>query len=336
MNKRILWVLLCSVLLVSCSKQTTLTENRILLGTVCRITVTDENAQTALENGFRAIVDVENAISRTKLESQISQINQQAGISPVSVTPEIFHLIKTSLYLAQISNGAFNPAIGPLVDLWGIGTEYARLPESEEIEEICKLCNWRDVELDEATYSVFLPKVGMALDLGGIGKGYAAEQVLESFPASHALINLGGDILVSGGKPNGSAWSLGLQDPFAAQGVHFMIIEGKDIAVVTSGPYERYFEQNGIRYHHILDTATGYPSETGISSVSIIARDPMLADALATAVYVMGKEQGMRLINELDGVEAVLVTQEGTVIVSAGFHTNNFFSWKMTASYPII
>jgi thiamine biosynthesis lipoprotein len=181
--------------------------------------------------------------------------------------------VKTALQYARLTDGAFNPAIGPLVSLWGINTETAKVPSDEKFPVSCHCSIGEEVVLDDAEHTIFLPRQGMSLDLGGIGKGYAADiakATLRQLGASSALVNLGGNILVIGTKPDGEAWRIGLQDPDSSRGEFFLSVSLTDGLWLASGPYERYFVQDGVRYHHILDASTGYPAVTHIASVTIV------------------------------------------------------------------
>ncbi|MBN2049660.1 MAG: FAD:protein FMN transferase, partial [Spirochaetales bacterium] len=221
-----------------------------------------------------------------------------------------------------MSSGGFDPSVGPLVKLWGVGTENARIPRPEEIETALALTDYRRVQTDPENRGVLLADRGMALDLGGIAKGYAADEaakILVNHGVTGATVNLGGNVLTLGEKPDGSPWKIGIQDPASGRGDYVAILQVKDLSVVTSGPYERFFiGPDGKRYHHILSGETGYPVESVIISVTILARDSMTADALSTAVFVLGLGKGMELIESLEGIEGMFITQEQAVYASSG------------------
>lgn len=315
-----------------------------MLGTVCRITITAPESKrfdgdSALEAAFAKIADIERRISRLSPDTELSRINAQAGVAPVVVSEDTFKIISTAFDYAVLTDGAFNPAIGPLVSLWGINTENENIPTEEDISQMLPLLDWRSVELDEAARSVFLPVEGMSLDLGGIGKGYAADEVgtlLRERGVSSALINLGGNILVIGSRGDGQPWRIGVQDPDDDRGVYFLSLTLTDGSIVTSGPYERFFEQDGVVYHHILDSATGYPAETHIASVSLLGTSSTAADALSTATFVLGLDRSLRLLESLPDVDGVFLLDDGTVHMTDALYRDTD-RWRIaTDQYRIV
>lgn len=315
-----------------------------MLGTVCRITITTSpetktrggntprlDGAALLDQAFSAISDIERRISRLLPDSELSQINSQAGIEPVVVSEATYDIIRTAFDYAALTDGAFNPAIGPLVSLWGINTEDAHVPSEQELAQVLPLLDWCLVQLDDETYTVFLPIKGMSLDLGGIGKGYAADAVdaiLRSGGVTSALVNLGGNILVIGPKDDGKPWRIGLQDPSADRGRYFLSLDLVDGTIVTSGPYERFFEEDGVVYHHILDSRTGYPADTHIVSMTLVGTDSTGMDALSTASFVMGPEKSLAFLETLPGVQAVCLLDDGTIHMTTGLATDTT-SWKL-------
>ena len=234
---------------------------------------------------------------------------------------DTLYVVKRAREYGDLSHGRFDAAIGPLVRLWGIGTDRAKVPSPEEIAAARSLVDYRDVEVNESAGTVRLRKAGMALDLGAIAKGFAADRAAEALVkrgVKSAFIDLGGNILVVGSRPDGSPWRVGIQDPWSERGATFAVVPVRNMAVVSSGIYERFFEQGGRRYHHIIDPDTGYPAETGIVSATVLARHAVDADALSTTVFLLGPSDGMKLITRLAGVEAVVVTDDRQVIISPG------------------
>jgi len=312
---------------ISCSRgsERVSTEPRsrseLMLGTVCRITIYDVVDDIAFDKAFARIAEIEQRMSLHLDTSEVAEINRSAGLGPVSVSEDTFLVIGKALDAARMSHGAFDPTIGPLVKAWDIGGDNPRRPPQEEIDNLLPLVGYERVVLDAEHSTVELLDAGMVIDLGGIAKGYAADEVAEvlaSFGVEKAIINLGGNVLVMGTRVDGSPWRIGVQNPEAERGGHVMIIGLEDKALVTSGPYERYLELDGIVYHHILDTGTGYPVETDLTSASIITGDSFIADALSTSVYSLGLEKGMALINSLEGVEAVIIDKEHHLYLSRG------------------
>jgi len=253
--------------------------------------------------------------------SDISRVNAAAGIEPVQVHEEVFMVIKRALHYAKLSGGAFDPSVGPLVSLWGIGGDKPHVPSQEEIDEVLPLVNWQDVELDEETRSVFLTRRGMALDLGAIAKGYAADEaaaIIRNAGIGRAIINLGGNIVTCGERKDGSPWRVGVQNPNDARDEYIGILQVTEKSVVTSGVYERFFEYEGIRYHHIFSPDSGYPAENGLLSVTITAPLSIDADALSTTVFVLGYERGAALIESLAETEAVFIFSDLSVRKTQG------------------
>ncbi|MGI6112655.1 MAG: FAD:protein FMN transferase [Mahellales bacterium] len=308
-----------------CRNQNGYQRSGFMLGTIVELTAYGPKAEAAVEAGMDRIKEIEQLMSVNIKESDISRINQNAGKGPVKIHKDTFNVIQRGLYYSKITNGAFDISILPLVRLWGIGTDQARVPDEQEISKVLPLVNYKNIILYPASLEVELTKEGMALDLGGIAKGYAADEVGQVFRQrgiKNAIINLGGDILLMGGKPDDALWKVGIQNPFKPQGQYMAKVEVKDKAVVTSGDYERYFEQRGIRYHHILDPVKGCPARSGVISVSIIAEHPMDADALSTAVFVLGPDKGMELIEGLENVEGIIIKNDRSVLFSSGLKKN--------------
>lgn len=205
-------------------------------------------------------------LSRTKEGGETYAINQAAGKEAVVVSDETLDVIKQSIQYAKEMDGLFDPTIGPLIDLWNIGSGGDKVPPQAEIDKAKSLTNYKDVEIDEAAKTVKLMKENMVLDLGGIGKGYAADRIadyLKEQGLNSAMINLGGSSIIAlGKKPNGTEWNIGLQDPDQSRGTQLGTIKISDEVIDASGVYERYFMQDNVRYHHILDPRTGYPFRT--------------------------------------------------------------------------
>jgi thiamine biosynthesis lipoprotein len=259
------------------------------------------------------------------LLSGVVAINEQAGIEPVKVRADLLKLLEQALYYAELSDGACDPTIGPLVRLWGIGTDSQRVPSADEIAVALKLINWRDVEIDRAAGTVFLRREGMALDLGAIAKGYAGDEAVRIARENNvlrAIIDLGGNIVTVGWrgqkKEESLPWRVGIQNPLATRGAYVGIVPVHDTSVVTSGVYERFFIRDGIRYHHLFSTVTGYPVENGLMSVTIVTASSTIADALSTTVFALGYERGKDLIDFIPDAEAIFVFDDFTVRITGG------------------
>ena len=323
--KKLLIILSVLLLSVSCTENT-VSDSRIAMGTIVSVTLY-ESDDDKIDDIFSYIYSLDSMISRYNEKSYIAMINSNAGISPVTVPDEVYGLVKVSLEMAKETDGLFNPAIGPLSSLWGFGTEDARVPSSDEIESVLPLLDWRKIKLSDDDNSVFLENEGMAIDLGAVGKGWAADMIdsyLDELCVEHALVNLGGNVLLHGGKADGSAWRVGIRDPENLSS-SYASVAIEDGTVITSGGYQRYIEKDGEVYHHILDPETGYPTDNGLASVTIISDRSTDGDALSTSCFVLGLEDGMELVNGIDGVEAIFVDHDGNMYFSDGFGTGMEF-----------
>ncbi len=280
-----------------------------------------EKGERVAEKAFERIKEIETLMSANIQDSDVGRVNGEAGTRWVKVHEDTLEVIKRGIYYGELSGGLFDITVGPLVKLWGIGTENPRVPSSGELEDAVKLIDYRDIGIKEEDGQVMLKNPGMMIDLGGIAKGYAADEVknvMLSEGIDHAIINLGGNVLTVGGKYDGGYWKIGVQDPDAPTGSPMGTVKVKDRAVVTSGDYERYFEKDGKRYHHILNPATGYPENNGLKGVTIVTPVSFDADALSTTVFLMGLDKGMELVENLEDVEAVFITGDKRVFVSSG------------------
>jgi FAD:protein FMN transferase len=311
------------------------TETELLLGTTISVTVY-EPAPDAVAEVFARVREIEEKMSTSEDDydtTELLQVNRMADEAPVAVSEDTFFVIEAAKDYSELSFGAFDLSIWPLVRLWGFGTADASVPPERRIEETRALVDHRKVNLDPATSSISLEKEGMGIDVGGIAKGYAADEarrILSENGVERALLDFGGNILTIGDKPDGSPWRIGIQNPDSRRGQFLGIVETGPGAVVTSGDYERFFEVDGVRYHHIIDPKTGYPTRNGLRSVTILAEDSIDADALSTAVFVLGVEEGTKLIETLPTVEAAFVTED-TVYLTSGMTIN-----VMDDSYEVI
>lgn len=282
-----------------------------------------KQAAALTEKIIARMQQLENVLSGHIPGSDVSRINEAAGNSPVKVEPETLFVVRRALEIAEMSDGAFDPTIGPLLDLWGWGAGEPRVPAADEINAVLPLVNYKAVKIDADKATIFLTKPGMKLDLGGIAKGFIADQGREAAKGSSfagLFINAGGDISIAGSKPSGEKWRVAVQSP--ADPAHWAaVLEIAEGCPATSGDYQRYFTEDGQVYHHILDPKTGLPGK-GASSVTTVAPDALSADALSTAVFVLGADQGMRLLESLDGVEGVIIDKQGEMFVSPGLENN--------------
>lgn len=322
-NRSIIFLLLIiiavCVTIVNC-QQRPLERTDFVLGTVCSIRILHGGNQKLLDDCFTYLRQLDDAVSANKEDTYVDRINKNAGREAVKVPAEVLELIVQALTYAERSQGAFDPTVGPLVKLWGIGTDAQRVPVSQELQAACALVNWRDVVINKAESTVCLKRSGMRLDLGAIAKGWASENLARMLDGAHvtAIIDLGGNIQLVGQKPNKKPWKVGVQNPFGERNNSITILTlDKPMAVITSGVYERYFIENDKSYHHILDAKTGYPVDNGLVSVTIIADSGTKADALSTTLFVLGIEKGLALA-EQEGVEAVFIDTGHKVYTTPG------------------
>jgi len=250
----------------------------------------------------------------------------------VRVSLETMVLVRKSLQVAEMTDGAFNIAIGPAVDAWNISAE-PRLPTAEELAALKPLIDLQHVHTDVWERTIYLEKPGMRVDVGGIGKGYAADQavmVMKKAGAMAGVVALSGDIKTFGRLPDGGVFRVGIQHP-RKEGEIVAEIELQDEAISTAGDYERYFEKDGIQYHHILDPRTLQPAR-GCQSVSVIAKEGIWADGLDTGIFVLGAERGMELVEQLEDIEAIIVDPNGRVLISSGLRNRVRFSHGLDES----
>jgi thiamine biosynthesis lipoprotein len=270
---------------------------------------------------FSRLREIENEMSSSIDDSELELINKNAGLEAVRVHADLLTVVRRALYFCELSEGAFDITVGPLVKLWNIGQENFRLPSADEIEAVLPLINWRDIIIDKEAGTVFLAYPGMRLDLGAIAKGYAADEAARIIRAARiprAIIDLGGNVLALGEKAGRTPWRIGIQNPLGDRGAYIGIMKVRDRTLLTSGVYERYSEIGGKRYHHILSTADGFPVENGLLSVTVIAETSIDADALSTTVFAMGYEKGKALVESLDEVYAVFVFDDRSIRLSRG------------------
>ena len=312
--------------LTACGETATESETRTVyaMDTVMNLTVYGENAAAALESAEKELHTLDEAVlSRTAEGSELYALNASNGETVECGADDILPaLIETALTISDATEGAFDPTLAPVLDAWGFTKDERRVPSADELKELLSHTGCGKVALEKTAdgWTVTLLD-GAQLDLGGIAKGYAAGRVrtiLREAGVTSAIISLGGNVAAVGKKPDGSAWTVGLQDPDNPE-AYFGTVSIEDACVVTSGAYQRYFEENGVCYHHILDPHTGCPAESGLKSVSVVAKDDTLADALSTALFVMGLDAGAEF-QKSSGLafEAVFVTDDNTVWITPG------------------
>lgn len=306
-----------------CIDETMLVHRKVLrlMGNRFEITVINEDATWANDRIDAAITEIqriEKLLTTFSDDSQTNQINAAAGIHPVKVDSEVFALIERSLRISQITQGAFDISYGSIDKrFWNFDVEMKSLPDPLLAKKSVRLINYKNVLLDSANQTVFLKEKGMRIGFGGIGKGYAAErakQLLMAQSVSSGIVNAAGDLTTWGNQPNGEPWTIGIADPSAKNRL-FSYLNISNVAIATSGNYEKYVIIGGKRYSHTIDPKTGFPV-SGIKSVTIIAPNVELADAMATPVMVMGVRVGLDLINQMKQMACIIIDDNNKVYTS--------------------
>lgn len=292
-----------------------------LMGNRFTISVVDDDAKLAEKQIDEAIAEVsriENLLTTFNNESQTNQINENAGIRPVNVDKEVFDLIQRSLRISALTDGAFDISYGSIDKrFWNFDKEMTSLPNAEAAKESIKLINYQNIILDTLNLTVFLKEKGMRIGFGGIGKGYAAErakQLLIKNGVKSGIVNAAGDLTTWGNQPNGTPWTIAIADP-DTQNKAFSYINISDIAVATSGNYEKYVIIDEKKYSHTIDPKTGFPV-SGIKSVTIICPNAELADAMATPITVLGVDAGLGLINQMKQIACIIIDDDNNIYTS--------------------
>lgn len=275
-------------------------------------------AESLIDDAVAEIQRIESLLTTFSENSQTNQINQNAGIQTVKVESEVFELIVRAKRISELTDGAFDLSYGSLDKrFWNFDKTMAQLPDAQTAKEKVKLINYKNIILDKTLATVFLKEKGMRIGFGGIGKGYAADkaaQLLRNKGVTSGIVNASGDLITWGNQPNGNPWTISLAHPDLPT-VAFSKMNISNLAVATSGNYEKFVMIDGKKYSHTINPKTGYPI-SGIKSVSIICPIAELADALATPVTIMGVEAGLNLINQLNGVEGIIIDDQNHVYKS--------------------
>lgn len=316
-------IVFCVLLLAAsagCASRSPASANCFAMDTYCSLTAHGKQAVEALSAAEAELYRLDSMFSRTSETSPVSDVNRQAGAMEVCVPEELYELIASAAALSERTGGAFDSTVAPLMNLWDFKSESPRVPDLSDIQKLLPLVGWENVQLSQETNVVRLLLPGMQIDLGGIAKGYASERLaamMREYGVSSALLSLGGNIAAVGQKPDGTPWQVGVQDPRNPEKI-IGIISAEDCFLITSGDYQRGFFIGDQRYHHILDPETGYPAARGLISATVVSKDGTSADALSTALIVRGTEGAIDLWRASDDFEAVLVTEDGRVLVTEG------------------
>ena len=319
--------------------------------------ISEEEMKIKMNNIDKILVDIEKDFSMQKTifmdgPSLLMQVNANSGkldennnLVFTKVNQKFMNMLKTAIEVSELLDGSFDVTVGPLTRLWNISGQvgydsmFVKIPTAEQVEEAKALVNYKNILIDEENMQVCLPIAGMEIDFGAIAKGYAADCVLEymkTLPIEVALIDLGGNIYTYGDSPTTSQ-SIGIRNPFynndTTQPYQLMSADIRDISIVTSGTYERYVVKDGVTYHHLLNPKTGYPFDNEMYCVTIIGKSSMYCDAIATGIYGLGLEEGINMINQIDGYSAIFITTDKKVYLTKGL---NFVPTEGTDDFTFI
>jgi thiamine biosynthesis lipoprotein len=296
-----------------------------LMGNHFELTVVADNeswANDRIEAGIAEIQRIERLLTTFSDDSETNQVNQNAGIMPVEVSRETFELVERSIRISGITQGAFDITYGSIDKrLWNFDKNMTSLPDKDTAKKMVRLINYRNVVLDRERLTIYLKEQGMRIGFGGIGKGYAAErarQVMKDQGVKSGVVNASGDLCAWGYQPDGNPWTVGIVNPNASKEI-FSWMSITDMAVATSGNYEKYVMIDGKKYSHTIDPRTGLPV-TGIKSVTIITVNAEIADAMATPVMIMGIYTGLDLINQMKNIEAIIIDDDDKMYTSKNIH----------------
>lgn len=298
-----------------------------LMGSRFEITAIHENPQVAwnaINAGIAEISRIEKLISSWDPNSQTSEVISQAGIQPVCVDKELFDLISRALQVSKITDGAFDISYASMDKIWKFDGSMTEMPSAEVVAQAASKIDYHNVIMNASDQTVFLKQKGMKIGFGAIGKGYAAQkakEVMSGMSIKNGVVNASGDLVAWGKNEKGDPFQVGIADPLNKEQV-LSWLNVENTSVVTSGDYERFVMFENIRYAHIIDPRTGYPT-TGIKSVTIITANPELADALSTSVFVLGVEKGIAFINQLPGVECLIITDQDQIKTSENLSLND-------------
>jgi len=287
------------------------------MDTYMTVTAYGEHASEAVDKAETEIKRLDGMLSTGNENSEVYKLNQNGE---AVVSDDTAYLYERSEKIYKQTKGVFDISIYPVMDAWGFTTENYRIPAEDELSALLKNVDASKIQYDKKTKKITLPK-NVKIDFGGIAKGYTSSRIMQIYKkcgVTSGLVSLGGNVQLLGAKPDGSAWKVAVESP-DEDGNYLGILQAKDKAVITSGGYERYFEKNGKKYHHIIDPSTGYPAENGLTSVTIVSDDGTLADGLSTSLFIMGKEKAEKFWKKYnDKFDVILLTDEDQLYVSEG------------------
>lgn len=304
----------------------TLRKTITLMGTNISLYVAGTDAEELIREAERMLIRYESIFSANHDHSQLAMLKKEASSHPLRVDKELYNLIRIGKEHSLQEDSFLNIAIGPLIKLWRIGFLGAQVPEDADIEAVLELLNPEHIHLDDEQQTVFLAKKGMEIDLGAIAKGYFADQVMAFFKqngAVSAMVDLGGNVLVHGDSPSGSShWNVGIQNPFLPRGHSAAIVTIREQSVVTSGIYERVLEKDGTRYPHIFNSKIGYPIESNVASLTIIADRSLDCDIYTTTLYGLDAASIIHRVHSMNGIAAVVITTDGNLAYTENLRGN--------------
>lgn len=292
------------------------------MDTYMTVTACGENAEQAVDDAETEIERLDALLSTGDADSEIAKLNENGS---AELSEDAGYLTERALELYEETDGAFDIAIYPVMEAWGFPTQNFKVPSDESLAELLSLTNAENISYDKGTRKISFAMAGMKIDLGGIAKGYTSSRIMDIYKENgitSGLVNLGGNVQALGTKTDGSKWKVAVQSPDDTED-YLGILSVQDKAVITSGGYERYFEQDGVTYHHIIDPRTGYPAENGLVSVTIVSSDGTLADGLSTSLFIMGEEKAADFWREhKDEFDAILMGDDGTLYVTEGLESD--------------
>lgn len=313
---------------INAAQQTEAQREVFAMDTYMTVTAYGENAKAAADAAIDEIERLDALLSTGNENGEVGQINKTGG---GYLSDDTAYLLARATELCKETDGAFDITIYPIMEAWGFTTQNYQVPSEDTLKSLLALTDGMQVEVDEESKEISFGIDGMKIDFGGIAKGYTSSRIIEiwkEYEISSGMINLGGNVQLLGRKTDGSEWKIGIQRPDAADD-YLGILSVHDKAVITSGGYERYFEQDGVSYHHIIDPATGYPANSGLVSVTIVSEDGTLADGLSTSLFVMGKEKAIEFWkSHSEEFDAILMTEDEVLYVTEGISEN--FTSEMT------
>ena len=305
------------------NKDKSISQTYFYMGTVVNITLFGTDDQSCLTDISIIINDLDKKLSKNIKTSEVSKINNLGKNKALKISNDTYNIIKASLYYSELSKGYFDITINPLVMLWGIGTESANVPSEENIKNSIKKINYKNILLKNNT--ITLLSEDTSIDLGGIAKGYIADKIVDYLKENNidkALINLGGNVYAYGSSTANKAWNIGIRDPEKEPSGPVLKVMLENKSVVTSGSYERFFEKDGIIYHHILNPFDGYPINNNILSISIISDKSIDGDALSTSLYCLGINKALNIAKSLKNIDLIIITKDKKIYITDGIKDN--------------